>query len=336
MKISRRNILIHLCMTVSLLALWIVLIYLHIYLQKGGFFTLRYPHFQTFTNSEFNKKLLKGQQFNGQFAARENYLGIVSLRFETFDRINTDKLIFKLREKGGDKWYYQGLYKTQIFQSSKYFTFGFPKITNSKGKTYEFTIISLNGKSDDAVAVENSPPALVSRYEIPRRLMLRSPSTLLAFLKEKFLLAIVDPDYFFAFILYLFPLVFYILWVLFLKRSYSKHERQIKGLYKMTAKYSPLFLVVIGLIIDLLLVKATYDPIIFTILGLFILVARLYKIETTMVFYATVPLFIGTALLTVSGNETAAGKFALWGYILLWYCCIRLLNHSFFHPKHEN
>ena len=55
-----------------------------------------------------------------------NELGVVWIRFNTFGRINSDILTFKIREKGQNNWYYENLYRVDQFQDGKLFPFGFP------------------------------------------------------------------------------------------------------------------------------------------------------------------------------------------------------------------
>src|SRR5581483_7375860 len=134
------------------------------------------------------------------------------------ERVNTDQLTFRFREKGKDRWYYINSYYASQIAESTFYTFGFPKISNSKGKLYEFEFESSRGVSGNAVAIENNEPIFISKYEIPKKLVFKNINTFILFFKEKLLFAIVDSDYLFAFLLYLFPLFFYFFWFLFLRR----------------------------------------------------------------------------------------------------------------------
>ncbi len=112
---------------------------------------------QNFNRSNFNiyntDELLKGHKIEASFQPNYNYLGIVAVRFNTFMRINNDSVIFKIKESNNRKWLYEGTYRVNQFQPHGLFTFGFPVIYDSKGKTYIIEIESVKGKKRDAVAL---------------------------------------------------------------------------------------------------------------------------------------------------------------------------------------
>ena len=68
----------------------------------------------------------------------------MKVKFNTFDQINLESLIFRIREKNSTDWYYQNKYKTDQINKEIFFPFGFPIIENSQGKVYEIEIESLH------------------------------------------------------------------------------------------------------------------------------------------------------------------------------------------------
>src|SRR5579864_3740347 len=60
------------------------------------------------TFSEF----LKGQKITGEFTSDQNYLGQVLVRFYNYHRVNSDSVIFRIKERGQSSWYYKNIYKT--------------------------------------------------------------------------------------------------------------------------------------------------------------------------------------------------------------------------------
>ena len=105
-----------------------------------------------FQNKE-DKELFKGDKLSAKFKSDYNNLGIISVLFNTHGRINDDYLLFSIKEVGSDKWYYSNKYKVDQFQDYQYFPFGFPELSNSKGKTYQIEIESLNGTEGNSVQV---------------------------------------------------------------------------------------------------------------------------------------------------------------------------------------
>ena len=62
-----------------------------------------------------DRDLFAGNQISQEFQSPYDNLGIVSLRFKTFNRINNDTLTFRLKEKDNPNWLYSAYYKTDQF-----------------------------------------------------------------------------------------------------------------------------------------------------------------------------------------------------------------------------
>jgi hypothetical protein len=134
-------------------------------------------------NADYNE-LLRGEKLKGIFIADNNFLGQVSIRFYNFQRINPDSIIFRIKEKGQNKWYYENTYKTDQFQPNMLFPFGFSIIANSKGKIYNFEIESLNGLSEHAIGLSTVKPLGIVLYQYPRLTLFSNPKTLLTFIVD--------------------------------------------------------------------------------------------------------------------------------------------------------
>ena len=72
-------------------------------------------------------------------------IGIVLVRFAQLSVRVSDSVVFRIKKRGDDKWYYENTYKADQFQSGQYFTFGFPSIISSKNNTYTYEIESVSG-----------------------------------------------------------------------------------------------------------------------------------------------------------------------------------------------
>lgn len=124
--------------------------------------------------SSSNNELLAGQKVTGQFKASQDNLGIILIRFDTFNRINNDTVVFRIKFADQDSWFYQSDYLVDQFQHRAYFTFGFPIISDSKNKLFAWEIESKKGQIGDGVRVMT-----VDNFAEAYRLNLRSPDNLI-------------------------------------------------------------------------------------------------------------------------------------------------------------
>jgi len=102
-------------------------------------------------------RILKGEVYRQSFLSTTDSFGIVAVKFSNNNKINEDILVFRIREATEKNWFYENQYKTDQFQNNKFFTFGFPKITATQGKTFVFEIESLAGSEDDSVSLFLTP-----------------------------------------------------------------------------------------------------------------------------------------------------------------------------------
>jgi hypothetical protein len=131
-------------------------------------------------------ELYKGSKIQGEIKSGFSNLGIVAVKFNTYNRINNDTLIFKIKQKGMASWYYENVYKTDQFQNDQLFPFGFPLIANSNGKTYSVEITSQNGKKGNAVALSSHGPIMKTTYQYSSQLLLASGLGSLKFITIKY------------------------------------------------------------------------------------------------------------------------------------------------------
>src|SRR3989344_3438303 len=108
--------------------------------------------------------LVANQIIHGEFRATSDNLGMVKLRVRTYNRINTTHIRFQLREKGTTKWLVSNQYTVDRFPDGLLYPFGFPVITHSKGKTYEFTLESLDGTTDNTIGIEDGYHDVATQY----------------------------------------------------------------------------------------------------------------------------------------------------------------------------
>lgn len=108
-----------------------------------------------------------GQIFEGQFRASLDNLGAISIRFYNFDRINSDQVIFRFKEKNSQEWIIQRTYTTDQFQPHELFPFGFSPIPNSKDKWYQFELESVEASEKNAVTFSDQSFPIELTYQFP-------------------------------------------------------------------------------------------------------------------------------------------------------------------------
>lgn len=159
-----------------------------------------------------NKDLFKGDKLIGEFEATNNNLGIVSVKFNTHNKVNDDYLQFKIKEVGSSGWYYSNKYKVDQFQNNKYFPFGFPQINNSKGKEYQIEIESLAGVEGNSIKIKDNA-SFLSKYSFPKAYLMENKIKIPVFIfnKIKSFFNNIDDNY------YLLLLVVFCIYLIFLK-----------------------------------------------------------------------------------------------------------------------
>jgi len=138
------------------------------------------------TSSVLNNKnldLTKGVVAKGSFIAKDNYLGIINVRFD-FKKNNDDQIIFRIKERGESRWYYEQSYHAVQFVKLPLFPIGFPIIKDSMGKAYEIELLTKKGKVN-SVSLDSTYPGFVLRYFIPKTELLSNPKILLNFILNK-------------------------------------------------------------------------------------------------------------------------------------------------------
>lgn len=129
--------------------------------------------------------LLAGEKITGEVTASEDNFGVLLLKFAPVSLHATDRVLFRIKEVGGGKWYYEQQYQTDQFQPNQYFTFGFPVINNAKNKRYIFEIESLSGTEKNGIRLSSQKPNLALVYTFPKKDMLSMH--VFSFIGKKFL-----------------------------------------------------------------------------------------------------------------------------------------------------
>lgn len=200
-------------------ALWVALALL--FNPYESFTLLNYGHNRSNLEYVPNKPLLKGQKISGSFVARENNLGIIAIKLKEGIVHHTeleDYLIFRIKEKGQKVWHYESINKIGLSRERYFYTYGFPPIANSNGKSYQFEIVSTKGNAENAIQVLNGNPVFFSKYKVERSSVTKDFLSFSRFLLEKVVRFFLNIDSLLITSIYILPLFFYLAWILFLKK----------------------------------------------------------------------------------------------------------------------
>jgi len=264
----------------------------------------------TLLYGEFGE-ILAGSKISGEFKAIEDNLGIVSVRFSTFNRVNNDILIFRIREKWKNGWYYENKYGVDQFQSFQLFPFGFPIIANSKDKVYQFELESTRGAKGNAVSITGPLPAFQAKYQFSKDKILSNRYEKLNFVHKKLLNLMSNREFSVTSTLFFYPFFFYLLWYLLSKKYLNK-------------PYVLVYFIFLGILLDGTLVSQINNQANVLFICLWFLTIILKKMNYRFSIFASLfSLFICFVLL-LFGNNIAVSKISNWIYFFLLIAMIQI------------
>lgn len=308
-----------------LLCLWLGL---SLFLTSKYSFSVIYSAYDEGNFTAFKTdQLLAKQKVSAQFAAKENNLGIVSVRFNTYARINSDKVIFRLKELGAKDWYYQNIYKVDQFQPNDYFTFGFPIIPNSAGKTYYFEIESTKGTNGDAVAISPTSPIFIAQYQFTKQQLLANKTMIPEFFIKKIFYSFSDINFVIASLVYLFPFIFYVLWY-YSARPYIKISFRPSltlavrnwninlGDYRRK-NYILFYVNFIIILAQVFFMNVANNYAYLLLIGLWALLILIYRFESSVSYLLGLFFLLLCPVLLIINQELIAENAAIWIYFFL-------------------
>jgi len=340
---SDRKFLRNTIVSVLLLGLWLFLTVWYVITFDTSFSIWSYNHPNSdIANVNYNL-IFKSETFKGEFKAQDNNLGIVSVRFQTFIRppyAYEDQYLFRIKEKGSSKWYYENTYRNGLVYDVPFFPFGFPQIVNSKGKIYQFQITALNTNSVNQLSISTRYPILQSKYKYSGHDLLRSKNELAKFLIVKFSNAFKTPDVIFSSFIYFLPFLFYLIWISFLERLLGPLTGRLRGyierlknnrlgylikiLEKIFVYNLDLFLIFV-VFVDILAIQLNNDVKYLVITALWIATLRVYKKESKKSFIVGLALIALCPLFLVLKSEPTAEQSGAWAFMFLVAGTIQIL-----------
>ena len=296
-----------------LLLLWIIL---SLFLSARVSFSViendfGVQNFTTFTA----QRLLKNQTVSAYFRAEHNNLGAVRVRFNTFHAISNDYVMFRIKKRGEENWFYENRYKVDQFQPDELFPFGFPIIHDSSGKEYSFEITSTKGKVDDAVAISPQFPIFVTDYQFTTHELASNPRLSIWFLTEKLLSGFQTVDMSIVSLIYLLP--FFLYMFLILSRKYVSRERIRQLWFLPSSEYLSFVLYFVMLLSNNFFTTVSNGYTSIVMLLLWIALVIWYKLDSTVSFLIAFWFLLFCPFLLLVNQELTAEKMALWVYFFL-------------------
>lgn len=316
-----------------LFCVWAVLTLLYIIVLDESFLVVSYSHSKEDFDSLKYTKLLKKDSVSGTFTARANNMGILGLRIRSYARVpyrEEDKLVFRIKEKGSPEWYYENIYRSGLMYEFSLFPFGFPIIENSKGKTYQFELESLEGNTENAVSILNREPIFVSKYQETRAYFNEHPTRLPFFVLKKVGNYTNSIDVQFSSFVYMLPLIFYMITVspigVRLMSIAGKLYPPLKKIDKNPDYY--LFGIIISFVIllDIMYLQIQNDAIYIVVGILSYVVSRVYKVGSKIALVVFIALLVLSFFLYYTEQLQVAERSASWAYLFLVIASIQMMS----------
>lgn len=312
------------CIPVFLLLIWVG--FSLFFTSKYSFSVIAAPHAKGDFTSYKTSELYKGQKLAAHFTALENNLGIVSVRFYNFQRISDDSVVFRIKEKNQQKWFYQQTYSVNQFQPDGLFTFGFPIIPNSLGKEYEFEVQSLKGKPEDAIGLSEVYPPFVSQYQFPKESLLADKKLLIQFVWKKLYYSFLDRNFLISSLVFLLPLIFYLFWCYFASVVIGVNINQIPTLQVQSKRiisgamdigYLPvhLFLLILFLLVLMMDQKNMY--VLVLLIALWIWQIKVYRFDSSVSYFLSLSFLVMCPIFILIQEQGMADRSAIWVYLFL-------------------
>lgn len=284
-----------------------------IFNNRISFSVLEYSHANVFNSLPEGRKLLQGDVVIGQFTAKENHLGIVSVKFEDFvkpDFRGEDVLQFRIKEKGEKNWHYLNNYRSGLLEDQLIYPFGFPTIAHSKDKTYVFELESLLGNESNAVQLNNNK--ILSAHQIPREFIVGGKMNFVNFLTKKFITSFSSTPFLLSSVIYFLPFLFYVVWLLvLLKFSFKKNILSVIS--------------IMLILINILLVREYYLGVYLALLSLWIISLKVFKLHSSVSFVIFISLFIIWIFFNSFGYRIFDSNLNIWAYTFLIVGTVQLV-----------
>lgn len=270
-----------------------------------------------FLNSDINPNIISynhpvgsaiqdGGGVRGEFTAPNNYLGLLTIRFDNKDIIET-KSTFRIKEKGSDTWYHSSSIDAIQYNIKPLYTFGLPVIVDSKDKLYEFEVMLPDYvRGEPSLSLSTISPVITSQYAFPGKILIQNRGVLIDFVKQKLSYQIQSPYAPSIFFAYSLPLIGFVVHSLFLVKKYPISLR--------LNSISVLALLGIGL--DIVVLKNNYSLLALVLSLAWIGGILIQKVKPQTSILVALALITWCPFFLVAHMEWVAEKAANWMFIL--------------------
>ncbi len=318
----QKKLVKYLFIPLLLLFLWAVLSLIYIIVYDKSFLVLSYNLPQSDFKTITYNRLTKGEKISGEFVANENNLGIIEMRFVQFLRIpynQEDVLVFRIKEKGQQNWYYQGHFRSGLTFELPLIPFGFPVIADSKGKTYNFELESLHGNTKNAVVLSDHQPNLISKYQVQKHAIISKPKELLMFAFKKIVISSQSKEVIFSSFVYLLPFLIYLIYLTPLRKLFLTQLHRFKYL----SVFSTILLIIV--FIDVFFLQIMNDILYLVVMFAWVISLRIQRQHVRVTFIFGFILLLFTLVYYLFNEITMALSACIWSYVFLTTATLQVL-----------
>lgn len=284
------------------------------YNSYSSFTVLEFSHGREVFTDYDNSRLYRGNKLTGEFTARENNLGIVAIRFRNVPKVefeDEDTLVFRIKEKGGNIWASENYFKSGIFANNQFSPFGFEVQSNSRGKIYEFELLSLKGNAHNAVFIKNGNQNFISKYKFEKEEIFKNINSVLIFSVLKFLSFITNYNLLLNSLFFLLPLLIYLLMALL---SFERLVKRIR-LFNFKKIVAPSVCIII--LLDIAFSETINNGFVFGMLGLWIFSVYINKFSSKASYIFSSVLLILSLIVIYFNLPLSINKITTFAYLLL-------------------
>ena len=265
-------------------------------------------------NESANNIAIKNSIISGKFKAVDNYLGIISVRFDEKNIIDEDS-VFRIKNVLDSEWYYVATISAAQYNITPFYAFGFPVVSKSNNNTYKFEVELIS--DNRGLSVSTQEPVFDSQYKYPTELLFKNFDLLTNLVKYKISHYIRGQESWKVMAVYAVPLFAYLLYLIFEHKlrtiSYiAKLKKKLRFILNPSISFILFF---IG--IDTFVIKNNTKGIVNTLVVLWTMGLVAYRLESRFSFGVALIFLLFCPFLLGANMEWVAEKSAVLAYMFL-------------------
>ncbi|PIR13747.1 hypothetical protein COV49_01205 [Candidatus Falkowbacteria bacterium CG11_big_fil_rev_8_21_14_0_20_39_10] len=296
----------------ALFSIFIGLTIFQIISNDGSLSVITQKYSQKYFPEVNNEAILAGEKRVFEFTATHDNLGFISINFDIVGKGREDYIDLRIYEKKSKKIIKEETTFAAAFQGLNYYPFGFPIIPDSKGKTYVVEIKSKQGSPKNYVAIKDAKSIFSTSYQYDKNKITSDKKYFINFILNKGLNSLENNFLLFTTSVYLYPFVFYILWLFLEKRFRYKLSK-----YRLPIHNLLVALLVIAVITDIFFVDSGIDLVFLLISILWGVILMYLKKESVESYKVALALLILAPILQLLGQDLMVEKAAAWAFLAL-------------------